>query len=389
MGWRYRKSFSPFPGVRLNFSPRGISTSIGVGPARLYLGPEGAAVTARVPGTGISFRQPIGSLHGAQAHQHAPIPAGHVTAAAVPFVPTLAAVPQAGEIRSASTPVLTTEGLQPLKDLIARAQVERASLLPELQQAKTDARQRRSNYNAWKDGWLLRRLFEARFARLRESADNGEAKVAELEEQERLSRLSTQFDLPDALKSAFGRVCDATAVLSQSQQIWDTVSRVRTDRFRERTLAANTVTRQPVAVGMGGCDLIQVPWTVPHFSNANGGDVFIYPGFVLYDISAAAFALVDAREVTITSTPTTCIEEEGVPRDSMQVGQTWKRANKDGSPDKRFANNYQLPIVMYGALRITSNSGLNEEYMISNTNAAERFAAEWSAFGQALAAVTT
>jgi len=30
MGWRFRKSFSPLPGVRLNFSPRGISTSVGV-----------------------------------------------------------------------------------------------------------------------------------------------------------------------------------------------------------------------------------------------------------------------------------------------------------------------------------------------------------------------
>jgi hypothetical protein len=37
MGWRFRKSFSPLPGVRLNFSPRGISTSVGAGPFRFYL----------------------------------------------------------------------------------------------------------------------------------------------------------------------------------------------------------------------------------------------------------------------------------------------------------------------------------------------------------------
>jgi hypothetical protein len=53
MGWRFRKRFSPLPGIRLNFSPRGISTSVGAGPVRLYLGSQGAAVTARVPGTGI------------------------------------------------------------------------------------------------------------------------------------------------------------------------------------------------------------------------------------------------------------------------------------------------------------------------------------------------
>lgn len=75
MGWRFRKSFSPFPGVRFNFSPSGISTSIGVGPARVYIGPRGAAVSARVPGTGISFRQPIGVPNGGSLTEPTPIPA--------------------------------------------------------------------------------------------------------------------------------------------------------------------------------------------------------------------------------------------------------------------------------------------------------------------------
>lgn len=388
MGWRFRKSFSPLPGVRINFSPRGISTSVGVGPARIYLGPQGAALTARLPGSGMSFRQTIESSHETAAGPHAP-PSGPLQPLGTPLSPGILASPQVGEIRSASTAVLTTEGLQPLKDLLTKAQAERSSLMPELKASRIEATRVSSRCRRWKDGWLLKRLFKNRFANLELRAEEAAAKVAELEEQERLSKLSTEFDLPASLKNAFGRVCDATAMLAQSQRVWDTLSSVPTDRFHERTTALQSINRQPVTVGFGSCDLIQTPWDVPHLKNANGGDVFVYPGFVLYLISPQAFALVDAGEVTIAFSPVSFIEEEAVPSDAIVTGQTWKKANKDGSPDKRFANNYQLPVVRYGSLRFSSKTGLNEEYLISNAAAAERYASEWAGFRQALSAQST
>src|SRR5437867_9378977 len=108
MGWRFRKSFSPLPGVRLTLSPRGISTSVGAGPLRFTVGPQGPAVTARIPGTGIAFREQIhlpGSESGSPLEKPQPTPVD---------VPT---VPVATETRSASTATLTSEGLGPIKDL--------------------------------------------------------------------------------------------------------------------------------------------------------------------------------------------------------------------------------------------------------------------------------
>lgn len=70
------------------------------------------------------------------------------------------------------------------------------------------------------------------------------------------------------------------------------------------------------------------------------------------------------------------------------IGHTWKKANKDGSPDRRFANNYEIPIVAYGGIRITSKGGLNEEYLISNAAAAQGFAQTWTTFKEALPRAT-
>ena len=389
MSWRFRKSFSPLPGVRLNFSPRGISTSVGVGPVRLYLGPQGAAVTTRIPGSGMSFRQTLTHPHATDTPEAYLAPLSSPPSPQILPAPALGTVPMEGEIRSASTAALTTEGLEPLKELVAKAQSERAVLLPELHQAKSAAAKATERCEAWTNGWLLRRLFKKRFARIGAIAEEASARAAELAEQERLSRLATQFDLPVQLKDAFGRVCDATAVLAQSHRIWDTLSRVATDQVRERSTATSSINRELVTVGLGSSDVIESQFDVPHLSNANGGDVFIYPGFVLYHISTSAFALVDAREVRITSSAAPFIEEEGVPADSEVVAQTWKKANKDGSPDKRFVNNYQIPVVRYGRLRLESKTGLNEEYMVSNFASSERFAAEWAGFQKALSAATT
>ena len=59
--------------------------------------------------------------------------------------------------------------------------------------------------------------------------------------------------------------------------------------------------------------------------------------------------------------------------DSKNIGYTWKYCNKNGSPDRRYSNNYQIPIQQYGEIAISSSEGLNEEFMISNSDATNLF----------------
>ena len=68
------------------------------------------------------------------------------------------------------------------------------------------------------------------------------------------------------------------------------------------------------------------------------------------------------------------IEDESVPVDANVVGQTWKYVNKNGGPDRRFANNRELPILLYAYLQLTSPSGLNELLAFSRTNQLQAFA---------------
>jgi prophage antirepressor-like protein len=67
------------------------------------------------------------------------------------------------------------------------------------------------------------------------------------------------------------------------------------------------------------------------------------------------------------------LETQTVPKDSNKLYDVWERSNKDGSRDKRFAENRQLPVMEYGEITFTSESGIYEKYMISNCSSAEKF----------------
>lgn len=61
MGWGYRKRKQILPGVWLNFSKRGISTTIGKRGASVNFGSSGTFLNLGIPGTGLYSRQRISS----------------------------------------------------------------------------------------------------------------------------------------------------------------------------------------------------------------------------------------------------------------------------------------------------------------------------------------
>lgn len=65
MPLRFFKRVRLLPGLSLNFSKRGVSTSVGVEGAHLTVGTHGTTVSVGVPGTGVSWRQKLRGLRNA------------------------------------------------------------------------------------------------------------------------------------------------------------------------------------------------------------------------------------------------------------------------------------------------------------------------------------
>jgi len=374
MNWQFRRSFKVIPGVRLNLSQTGLSISVGDAPATLNFGPRGVYGTVSLSGTGLSYRRHIDGL--------VVTPASANTPDCRPYEFSVVT-----EIRSASTYTLHSSNLNHVRELLNQVYDERSALKSEISVAEYEAKKAAERYHAWEDGLLFRHIFKRSFAARREQHETAAAKVQELHEQLRLTKLATQIEIEPARAEPYYRMCDEFSALCDCRRVWDKLNRRAVNRVVERSAAAEVITRADVSLSLDECDLIEWHRKVPHFPNKNGGDLYIYPGFVLYRASHQAFALIDCREVNLHFSTVRFIEDGPLPADSSIVGTVWAKSNKDGSPDRRFRDNYQIPLVLYGVLEFTSASGLHEVYQVSNPELAKRFHAAWDQFVQSFTAV--
>lgn len=376
MSWRFRQSFKILPGLKLNLSKSGLSASIGGAPFTVNLGARGLYGTASIPGTGISFRQRLSSAP--TGSPDSPIPSDPPS-----LPPPSSVIFDSGsmrEIRSASTELLTSESLKELKRLIEMASQEREEISRQLFKASQEKVRATARFRSWDTGFLLKRIFKSSFSARRAETEIAIARVEELEEQLRLATIATQVELSKEQAEPFFRMRDDFCALAECGAIWDVKAERTIDKSRERTIASTCVSRERIRFSLESCDLIQWEQSIPHLQNANGGDIFLYPGFILYRASKASFSVIDFHDVKLTTVSVKFHEQDGVPSDSTVVGQTWAKTNKDGSRDKRFAGNYQIPIALYGALTLKSDSGLWEEFHFSNPECLTRFVKSWNTF---------
>ncbi|WP_288788963.1 hypothetical protein [uncultured Elizabethkingia sp.] len=104
-----------------------------------------------------------------------------------------------------------------------------------------------------------------------------------------------------------------------------------------------------------------------------GADLYFYPGFIVMYSNKNSFAIIGINEIDFYQSYVRFTETSAIPSDSKIIDRTWAKVNKNGSRDKRFKGNYQIPVVCYGEIHLSTNTGLNEEYEFSNYEATEAF----------------
>lgn len=363
MGLRFRQSFTLFPGVRLNLGKRGMSASFGVPGATLNLSGRGLRGTVGIPGSGVSYSTMLsptgdGTQRAEPAYWQPPSPAAP-RAPSTPVSSPDAYVRAAGmrEIGSAAVESLTSDGLLPFRSMIVDAGRQRGEIESDLSEARTEHAARKSELGRKKKS-LFRAFFKKRIAELEEALPKLTVEVERLEAWLEATHIEVQFDTDDTAQRAYAALVRAYDTLRTSAFVWDVTSDRDANRFAERTTATRVVDRRPVTLTYAESDLIRFNGRALKLANANGEDILVYPGLILMERTDGAFALLDLREVQVAAESMKFIESEQVPTDSEVVGHTWFKANKDGSPDRRFNGNYQIPICLYGHLTLASPSGL-------------------------------
>jgi hypothetical protein len=197
--------------------------------------------------------------------------------------------------------------------------------------------------------------------------------IAEKKKELNNSFISLKHQSNDNILSKYKILEKCFHSLSHSEFIWDITTSQLIDRVKMRSFASNMINRKRVNIFLSEVDLIKNEEEAFHFQNANGGDIYIYPTLLIIVDPNKNFALLDYQDVDVEYKESHFVEEEKFPSDATQIGTTWAKVNKDGTRDKRFSNNYQIPIALYGQLHWKSVNGFNEVYQFSNSKAAREF----------------
>jgi hypothetical protein len=287
------------------------------------------------------------------------------------------------EIKSASIDKLTSSALQDFKILLLAADKtfnETNSLLA----IKTTALNKHlQKLNKLKKS-IFKFLFKKKVSLMEQELPLLTEEVEELKEQLQYSFVKLEIDSEEIFVDLYKNVTKSFNVLNGAQKKWDFTSSRKTNRIAERTSAANTITRSDISISEKHLPILRTDMPALCFHNINGGDLFLYPGFLIVYESNADFAIISYTDLEIEFSRVRFIETEQVPSDTQVVGKTWFKVNKDGTPDKRFANNYQIPIALYGEIHMKSSSGLNEVYCFSNAEVAMLFYKALSDYTEAI-----
>lgn len=371
MAWAFRKRIKVIPGVYINLSKSGISANTGVRGASLTFRSDGVYRNLGLPGTGIYSRQKVGDYGGSAPDQgtdqeFAPDEAFEVAAPDYSFI-------------SADPLEVTSEGLQGLQRAVIDANRQK-------QELTRDAESIKGSLSLLHFGSILSKVFLVYFflPSVKKSINTGikarQDALKEVTASIAASTVSLAVEMDPDCSSAFQRCQSTFDALIRCSRIWDITSGSDVDRVKSRSAASMSVERTITKCLRKDLPGITAPETPLVFLNQNGADIYVYPGFFVMFESPSRMGILDITELDVAYEATQFIESEAIPPDGTKVGEVWEKSNKDGSRDKRYAENRQFPLMQYGEITFRSGSGICEKYMFSDAKRAEDFFGAIEAF---------
>ncbi|MGY3131988.1 hypothetical protein ACVWZM_002670 [Bradyrhizobium sp. USDA 4501] len=356
MGLRFRRSFKIVPGVRLNLSGSGASVSLGPRGLHYTIGRHGTRTTVGVPGSGVSWTtyQPYSS------------------AGSPPPLPDVTNSQQPPPLDDHGAVVIDSA---PIDQLVANSTTDIARTLAACA----------SRWRTYKTLiGILAVLFVAAVVTIARSGTDIPPLAAFIiaagaililgsliVHGRQSSTVVLDYELSADQSERFKALTRSFGELARCGRVWNVPLEKQEADWKRNAGASKLVERKQIHLGTGNPPLVT---TNMDFLKLPVGreTVYLTPDAILVTVGNAVAGF-GYGDVEATFRPARFIEEEAPPADATVVDQTWRYVNRQGGPDRRFNNNKQLPICLYGEIDLRSASGLNERIQCSRVDVAEQF----------------
>lgn len=183
--------------------------------------------------------------------------------------------------------------------------------------------------------------------------------------------VNLEYDFDAEKEEEHDRRVGAWIILAEGAKEWQVLTETYNSNTKVHAGAGRSLNRVPCTIKKTSpyylktnVDLIQI--------KLKKETLLILPDKV-FIIRGTKVGAVNYDDLQIQVSSINFVESEPVPKDAQVIGQTWQFVNKNGTPDKRYKNNRQLPICLYGVVKLRFASGINVEMHVSNIQKSRDF----------------
>lgn len=343
MGLRYRKSINLGGGFRVNLSKSGIGYSWGTKGYRVTKKADGGVrKTYSIPGTGLSWSQDSGKSRKNNK-------SGRQAAPGTRYSPQVNSVPQPVlyEATDTNTQELASEQTQEFIDAIKKYCQIHGIL----------------KWGAIITGIIMFSnppiaLLFIIFA-------------GALIYHSNTSKIRVEYEFDEYGKRRIQMLDQAMSELMNTRMVWQIVTRVANASMKTNAGASSSVNRKPVKFIKKTPYFLKTDATCYNIRLQND-NIYILPDRIIVK-GKKGWGAIEYSDLDIIVGSRTFIEDGTVPKDAEVIGYTWQYVNKNGSPDKRYKNNRQLPQCNYGSLTIVSGTAMNVLLYTSSISHTKKF----------------
>jgi len=185
------------------------------------------------------------------------------------------------------------------------------------------------------------------------------------------------YDLDAETGARFDGIQEALKSLASAEKVWRVDGRTgQRDRGRNPDAPSGIQ-----AARVGRLKTPGIRTNIPIRGIDAGQKILFFPEAVL--VLEEDYKPIPYESLAVYFSSERRLEEGQAPTDAEVIGRTWRYTRDDGSPDRRpdrrYASNPEVSVVLYGLLEISSPSGLEVMLLVSDKDAAARFARAFEA----------
>lgn len=179
-------------------------------------------------------------------------------------------------------------------------------------------------------------------------------------------KIDVEYEFSEEAKQNYTKAYDAWMQIMKCKKVWQIISSQSIQNSKVAGGAGNNLKRVEVKVLSKAPYFLNINMT-PFGMKLKGSKIYFLPDKLLI-IKGHKAGAVDYKDVKMGIGPNQFLEGISVPRDAKVIGKQWLKVNKNGTPDKRYKDNKQLPICEYGEIQLISGTALNLRIMFSKSD---------------------